>query len=235
MLSAARITKPPKKVAIPPLQNGDHLTIKEFRKRYEAMPVNIKAELINGVVYMSSPVTMSFHGQPHANLSCWLGTYRAYTPGLQAGDNATLRELLGEHEPQPDLCLRILEAFGGQSATNADGYVVGAPEYIGEISASSVSYDLHEKLQVYQENGVLEYAIWRVLDEEIDWLYLKRGKFQRLAQTNGIYKSRAFPGLWLDTKAMIADDLATVLEVVQQGIASPEHRRFVEKLRSRKK
>ncbi len=37
--------------AIPLLENGDRLTREEFHRRYEAMPENVKAELINGVVF----------------------------------------------------------------------------------------------------------------------------------------------------------------------------------------
>src|SRR5882724_846650 len=126
MLSAAHITKPP----IPPLRHGDRLSAKEFHRRYKAMPSATRAELINGVVYMSSPVTIDFHGQPHCDLAGWLFLYRAFTPGIQAGDNATLRELLGEQEPQPDLCLRIATENGGQSRVDSKGYVAGAPELL---------------------------------------------------------------------------------------------------------
>ena len=46
-------SKPPR---ILPLEHGDHLTREEFERRYEAMPHVRKAELIEGVVYMPSPV-----------------------------------------------------------------------------------------------------------------------------------------------------------------------------------
>jgi Uma2 family endonuclease len=236
MNSIARVTKPLKKAPIPPLRDGDHLTVAEFHRRYEAMPRVKKAELINGVVYMPSPVSMNFHSEPHCTFSGWLFIYRASTPGLQAGDNATLRELIGEHEFQPDNCLRIKEECGGQSRIDADGYLAGGPEFLGEISASSARYDLQEKLIAYQENNVLEYVVWRVEDQEIDWFVLKRSKYQRLPKTkDGLYKSKVFPGLWLDPKAMIAGELAKVIETVQKGIASPEHGRFVKKLQRAKR
>jgi Putative restriction endonuclease len=134
------------------------------------------------------------------------------------------------------VCLRISEECGGQSKLDEKGYLVGAPEWIGEVSVSSASFDLHFKLPLYEKNGVLEYVVWRVDDEEIDWFILKAGKYQRLAKTrDGLYKSKVFPGLWLDPRAMIGGDLAKVLDVVQRGVASPEHKRFVKTLRSRKK
>lgn len=239
--SATHMTKPSlasngKAPSVPPLQNGDHLTVAEFERRYEAMPHVKKAELINGVVYMGSPVRMDSHGEPENYVTTWLGHYRAYTPGTQAGNNTTLKFADGENQSQPDGVLRILPECGGQSRTDEKGYVIGGAELTTEVSASSASYDLHEKFKEFEENGVLEYVVWRVEDQAIDWFILKRGKYQRLAKTkDGLYKSKVFPGLWLDPKAMITGDLAKVLEVVQQGVASPEHRRFVAKLRSRKK
>ena len=236
MISAARITKEPKQAAIPILENGDHLTVAEFERRYDAMPEVKKAELIHGVVYMGSPVRMREHGSPHGAMITWLGYYSAFTRGTEVGDNATLKLEIGESQPQPDDILRILPEYGGQSKTDGKGYVVGSVELAAEVAASSATYDLHDKLTAYEENGVREYIVWRVEDEEIDWFILKRGKYQRLTKSkDGLYKSRVFPGLWLDPKAMIAGDLAKVIETVQNGVASPEHRTFVDKLLSKKK
>jgi Uma2 family endonuclease len=243
MTTAAHLAKPRKKASappngqmVPPLQNGDHLTVAEFERRYTAMRGVKKAELIEGVVYMPSPVTFRQHGEPHNDFNGWVFVYKAFTPGVEAADNSTLRILIGENEPQPDVCLRINEDCGGQSRIDDDGYLEGSPEWLSEVSASTASFDLHKKLHTYEKNGVLEYVVWRVEDKEIDWFILKGGKYQRLAMTKGgLYKSKVFPGLWLDPNAMTAGDLIKVLGVVQKGVASAEHRRFVEKLRSKKK
>jgi Uma2 family endonuclease len=221
--------------AVPRLCNGDHLSVEEFERRYAAMPEVKKAELIEGVVYMPSPVTMDFHGSPHSALVAWLKVYSGYTPGTQSGDNVTLKLQVGENQPQPDGALRILPKYGGQSDSE-EGYVVGGIEFVGEVAASSVSYDLHEKKRAYEKNGVQEYVVWRVEDGEIDWFVLRAGKFHPLSKTpDGLFKSKVFPGLWLDEKAMLEEDIPRILEVLQQGIASPEHQRFVEKLRRKKK
>src|SRR5436190_10584959 len=141
MSSVSRITKRTKPSRafslIPPLRHGDHLTVAEFQRRYEAMPEVKKAELINGVVYMPSPVTLRYHGEPHSNLGGWMFVYRVSTPGLQEADNATMRMLIGENEPQPDLSLRIKEEYGGQSRLDKAGYLLGAAELTAEIAASS--------------------------------------------------------------------------------------------------
>lgn len=212
---------------IPPLQTGDHLTRDEFERRYRAMPHVHRAELIEGVVYLPSPVSAVDHGEPHFDLITWLGLYRARTPHVRGGDNSTLRLDL-DNEPQPDGYLRLVEERGGQ-ARLVDGYVTGAPELVLEIAASSASYDLHEKRNAYRRNGVREYVIWRVWDEAIDWLVLRQGRYEPLAPVDGVYRSEVFPGLWLDAAAVLRGDLARVLEVLQQGLASQEHADFVRK------
>ncbi len=215
---------------IPPLAAGDRLSRAEFERRYSAMPNLKKAELIEGRVFMPSPVSTD-HASPHFDLITWLGIYKSATPGTQGGDNATLR-LDMDNEPQPDAFLRILPENGGQSRA-VEGYVEGAPELVVEVAASSASYDLHDKLHVYRRNGVLEYLVWRVWDRAIDWFVLEEGEYQPLAAgEDGITRSRAFGGLWLDAPALLAGDSARVLAVVQEGIKSQAHAEFAQRIRS---
>jgi Uma2 family endonuclease len=215
---------------LPPLEFGDRLTRDEFERRYDAMPNLKKAELLEGVVFMPSPVRQRRHSQPHIRLGRWLVIYEAATPGVEAGDNATVR-LDDENEPQPDALLFINQARGGQARIDDDDYIAGAPELAAEVTASSVSYDLHTKLNVYRRFGVREYVVWRVLNGAIDWYVLRQGQYEQLApDAQGILKSEVFPGLWLDPAALVGGDLARVLAVVQQGIASPEHAAFVARL-----
>jgi hypothetical protein len=221
---------PPTPPAVPPLEPGDHLTRDEFERRYDAMPHLKKAELLEGVVYMPSPVRWNQHGSPHFHLITWLGVYQATTPGVQGGDNASVRLDL-DSEPQPDAALIVEPACGGQVQISPDDYIVGGPELVGEVAASSVAIDLNIKMRVYRRNQVREYLVWRVLDQAIDWFVLRQSDYQRLALTSeGIYQSENFPGLWLDPAALARFDLPRVLQVVQQGIASPEHAAFVARL-----
>ena len=217
---------------IPELRAGDRLTRAEFERRYAAMPHVKKAELIEGVVYMPSPVTQEDHGGPHFDVIGWLAVYRAGTPGVEGGDNSTLRLDL-DNEPQPDAFLRILPQYGGQSR-NSGKYVAGAPELIVEVAASSASYDLHDKLHAYRRNEVREYVVWRVWDRAIDWFVLRNDRYQRLTpDSEGQFRSEIFPGLWLDPQALLRGDLAQVIAVLQQGLASPEHAEFVNRLQQR--
>ncbi|OAB61234.1 hypothetical protein AY599_03095 [Leptolyngbya valderiana BDU 20041] len=205
---------------IPRLENGDRLTRKEFERRYQAMPDLKKAELIEGVVYVGSPVT-SDHGCPHAWVMGWLTVYRSFTPEVEVFDNTTVR-LDADNEPQPDALLRF--KTGGQSIVSSDRYIEGAPELIVEIAVSSASYDLHDKFQVYRRNSVLEYLVWRVEDRAFDWFRLQDGEYIRVkANSEGIFCSEVFLGLWLDAEALLTGDLSKVFEVLQRGLASREN------------
>jgi Uma2 family endonuclease len=214
---------------IPPLQNGDRLTAEEFERRYDAMPELKKAELINGVVYMPSPVSVDDHGAPHFDVVGWLSVYRMATPGVRGADNATLRLPLN-NRPQPDTCLFIEPSHGGQVRI-VDRYIVGGPELVVEVTATSASYDLHDKLDVYRANRVREYVVWKVLEGALEWFVLRDARYEPLALSpDGLFKSEALPGLWLDPSALINGDLARVWQAAQQGIAIPEHAAFVARL-----
>jgi hypothetical protein len=163
----------------PALEPGDQLSRDEFERRYDAMPHLKKAELIEGEVFMPSPVRMEQQGGPHADFIAWLGLYRAFTKGVRVGDNCSIRLDL-DNEPQPDAALIILPEYGGRVRLDDDGYIAGGPEFLGEISASSKSIDLTKKPRVYRRNEVLEYVVWRVLDAEIDWFVLRESQFERL-------------------------------------------------------
>ncbi len=106
--------------------------------------------------------------------------------------------------------------------------------WLCEIAGSSVSYDLHAKLNVYRRNGVQEYLVWRVNDQAIDWFYLHEGEYLRLAadDTGRIY-SRIFPGLWLNVQALLAGDMVAVLATLQEGLQSAEHTQFVTLMQER--
>lgn len=205
------------------LENGDRLSRVEFERRYQLMPQIKKAELIEGVVYLASPVRATKHGNPHSYIIAWLVTYEAATPNVMVCDNATVRLDL-ENEPQPDGLLRLNEAVGGQSRITEDDYLEGAPELIVEVAASSASYDLHDKLRAYRRNGVKEYLVWLVQQQQFRWYELREGEYRlQEPDENGILKSWVFPGLWLDVQALLAGQMQRVLAVLQEGIISQEH------------
>jgi hypothetical protein len=64
MIAPANLSR----ITVPPLENGDLLTRAEFERRYTAMPGLKKAELIEGIVYIGSPLRFEPHAEPHARL-----------------------------------------------------------------------------------------------------------------------------------------------------------------------
>lgn len=215
--------------APPPIDSGDRLTRREFERRYEATPELKKAELIEGVVYMPSPVRMS-HASAHGQVITWAGTYCASTPGVQLADNATVRLDL-DNEPQPDVLLRLDPVAGGHSRISEDDYVEGPPELIVEIAATSAAYDLYDKLNAYRRNEVQEYLVWQVYEKQIDWWELDEDEYVPLAADDaGVIRSKVFPGLWLDVSALLESNVAAVLTTLRQGLETAEHADFVARL-----
>ncbi|WP_341525873.1 Uma2 family endonuclease [Nostoc sp. UHCC 0302] len=215
---------------IPPLESGDRLTRYEFERRYTAMPYLKKAELIEGVVYVASPVRSRSHAQPHAAIMGWLSAYWVAKPGVDLNDNATVRLDL-DNEPQPDALLRLEESVGGQSHLSEDDYIQGAPELVVEIAASSATKDLYDKKRVYRRNGVQEYIVWQVINQKLDWFCWQDGDYISLtADNNGVIQSQVFPGLWLDVTALLTLKMTQVLAVLQAGLNSAEHTAFIQLL-----
>jgi Uma2 family endonuclease len=202
---------------LPLLENGDRLDRAEFERRYTAIPDVNKAELIEGIVYVASPLHFTPHAKPHGNIITWLGVCKSYTSNIEMGVEPTVR-LDNDNEPQPDV---VLFRADGNAKIDNDGYITGAPELIVEIAASTVSYDVHDKKRVYQRNGVKEYIVWRTFDQEIDWFVLEDSKYIEMKpDAEGIIKSVEFPGLWLNVKALLAGDMQQVLKTLNEGMIS---------------
>ncbi|WP_333276059.1 MULTISPECIES: Uma2 family endonuclease [unclassified Microcoleus] len=191
-----------------------------------------KADLIERIVYMASPLPFDPHAEPHADLMGWLWTYKIATPGVRLGDNPTVR-LDVDNEPQPDAVLLIDAQCGGQTCLSDDGYIEGAPEFVAEISASTATIDLRDKKRVYRRNGVKEYLVWQVMNRRIDWFSLQEEEYiALLPDAEGIIRSRVFPGLWLAVSALIDGDMPSAIANLQTGLNSTAHQEFVQQLAS---
>jgi Uma2 family endonuclease len=153
----------------------------------------------------------------------YLWTYLCKTPGIRGGDNSSVR-LDPVNELQPD---GILFIPGAGAVIDKDDYVAGAPELVAEVAGSTIGIDLGKKKQVYARNGVKEYLLWRVEDAAMDWFILRAGQYEPMPLHDGIFRSEAFPGLWLDTQALLRGDFARVHEILEQGLKSREHASFV--------
>lgn len=209
------------------LHNGDRMTQKEFHRIYSQMPENFRAELIGGIVYVASPLKLP-HGKNHLPLGTLLFAYEAHTPGVECCDNTTV--ILGEEsEPQPDLFLRILPEYCGQSQTDDDDYVVGAPELLTEITHSSRSVDLHGKREDYARHGGLEYLVLCLREKQLRWFDLRANQ-ELQPDADGVFRIRTFPGLWIHGDALLARDFHRLMATLNQGLATPEHAAFVRRL-----
>jgi len=218
---------------LPPLEAGDHLDQATFHERYKAMPPGFRAELIGGIVFVPSPLSLA-HGAYHALVMGWLTNYWIATPGTEALDNATA--ILGSgSEPQPDGALIIDPACGGQTRVSADGYATGAPELIVEVASSSASTDLHAKRRDYEQAGVLEYIVIVIQQRAVRCFALQQNAFQeRSLDASRIFQSSVFPGLWLHADALLNRDGQQVMDTLRQGLATPEHAVFVRRLQDRR-
>ena len=217
-------------ISTAPLESGDRLTRQEFERRYSASPHIRKAELVEGVVYVASPVRATRHGRPHGMIMTWLGDYCTATPGVDLHDNATVR-LDADNEPQPDALLRIEPEVGGNSSISEDDYIEGAPELIVEVAASSASYDLNDKLNAYRRNGVREYIVWQMYENRVDWFVLQEGRYVAVSpDERSIIRSQVFPGLWLSVNGLRQGNRSEILAVLQEGLQTEEHQAFIEQL-----
>jgi len=215
---------------VPPLLNGDHLAVPEFERRYEAATDIKFAELIEGIVVMSPPISND-HSEGQMTLGFFLKRYSQLTPGVSCGGNVSIR-LDGQNEFEPDAVLRIDAGSMARSKIAPKGLVEGGPELVAEIAVSSAGYDLFEKKAVYQRNSVPEYIVWQVLDAKTQWFMLEDGQYiTAKPSAEGVIRSRVFPGLWLNINALLAGDEATVERSLKKGLRSPEHREFVKRLR----
>ena len=160
----------------------------------------------------------------------WLDEYAEATPGTEALLNNT--QILGpDSEPGPDACLFITPEYGGQVYADEDDYLHGAPELIVEVSSSTESINLHRKKHDYQKAGVREYVVLALRMQQVFWFVRQRGKYKEVPlPADGLFRSRVFPGLWLDAEALLRNQRQRVLAALKQGLAAPEHAAFVAKL-----
>lgn len=220
-------TARPPALESPLLVDGQRLTQPEFHARYEAAPSGTWAELITGVVRMSSPVGRP-HGRGTGDAYLWVRYYAEFTPGVEALDN-TSTVLNGGTEVQPDVQLRILPEAGGQ--TRGEDLILGAPELVVEVAHSSRRLDLGAKLAEYERAGVLDYVVRCIEPDEVRWHARRGGRLEQVPpDADGLYRSAAFPGLWLDPATLLAGDTRALRAAVDRGVATPEHAEFARRL-----
>jgi len=217
----------------PPLATGQRMDRATFHARYLETPEHFKAELIDGVVFVASPIAQ-FHCDANDDLTTLLKLYASSTPGTHANANRTCK-VDEDNEVQPDALLYIEPEFGGQVRIEG-GYLVGLPELVVEVAYSTVERDLKTKRKLYEANGVREYIVYRADTHELIWFGRDDAAFvRREPDTDGLICSRAFPGLQLKTDDLVAGNTASMIATLQLGLASQAHADFVESLAQRRR
>jgi Uma2 family endonuclease len=220
----------PSSNGVPLLVNGERMKQAEFHRRYSTYDEDEKWELIGGIVYKAPSMLSLAHSDYDGEIGYILETYRRATPGTHTLHNATT--ILGEEsEPQPDLGLRILPEYGGQSRTTPDDCLRGAPELVVEVAHSRRAIAMHGKRDDYQGNGVIEYLVVCREEQEVHWFHFPSAALIR-PDRRDISRSRVFPGLWIDVAALLRLDSPRLMEVLQQGLASRAHAAFVKRLQT---
>jgi Uma2 family endonuclease len=191
------------------------------------MPEDFRAELIEGTVYVASPLGRN-HGENTLPLGSLFLLYEVETPGVRAGDNTTV--MLGDDsEVQPDLYIRVLREWGGQAAISKDDYIEGAPELVAEVAYSSHSIDVNAKLDDYARHGVREYLVLSLKEKRLRWFDLAENR-ELTIPADEICRSRTFPGMWIHSGALLKRDGKTLVRWLRKGLRSKEHSAFVKKL-----
>ena len=227
--------------AVAELADGARMTPRVFHLLYDRTPHGFRAELIERRVSVVSP-NAGGHAGPHLDFGTAIGLYRWSTPGVAGGIDQTAR-LAESGEAQPDLFLRIRLDHGGRVGTwnlvdgeqvpaGDDGdYLDAGPEFVLEVSRSSLGRDRGPKRRDYVRGGVREYVIADVRGRRlIRYDLVENPDEPTPAPPDGVLKSRAMPGLWLNAPALFAGDLAAVRKSCEAGLATPEHAAFAAKL-----
>jgi len=212
-----------------PLVPGQRLDQRTFHERYEATTPETRAGLIGGIVYLTPP-HRDAHGQILMALTYCLGTYQWKTKGVEGAGRVTIK-MDDLCEVEPDCGLRIPRELGGRSWVDEDGYVSGIPELLIEIDDYSREIDLGPRKADYERVGVREYVFVGLHPQELRRFVQRDGQLAELpCDEDGVFRSRVFPGLWLDIPALHTDDLSRLVEVAEQGLASPAHAKFAARL-----
>ncbi|MEI6233947.1 MAG: Uma2 family endonuclease [Planctomycetota bacterium] len=220
----------------PTLRDGEQLLREDFMDRWEALPTVKFAELIGGTVFLRQfPLSLD-HSDGGGEIYYWLKTFTLATPGCFANSEATW--YMRDDAPAPECSLRILPEFGGQSSTfvrNGKRFGIGAPELVVEVSLATLRYDMSVKKELYRKAGVREFICVQPEASKIQWFRLGATHYVETKPKAGIYRSTVFPGLWLDGAALLAGESARILDVLRDGLKSPEHTKFKTQLAARKK
>jgi Uma2 family endonuclease len=182
----------------------------------ERIPEGLKADLIEGVIYVASPDNIEHYG-----INSWLHTVlnliilRRKLKGRLFGFKIAFR-LNVRNGPEPDLAYVSPLNLHRIHKT----YIDGPPNAAFEIvSPDSIERDYRKKRKQYQRAGVEEYWIIDPLLRRVRCLRLgKDKKYHAVRPRNGRMESEVIPGFWLKAswlwQAKLPDEIESVNEIL---------------------
>jgi Uma2 family endonuclease len=116
-----------------------------------------------------------------------------------------------------------------------DEYVSGPLDLIVEVASTTRALDLGRKKRDYEKAGIREYVVVLAKEKSIRWfLNGEDGFVEEPPSEEGVYRSKVFPGLWLTIRTLFDSDPNSLSDMLNQGLASPEHAAFVAELKARR-
>ena len=214
----AKVEDAPATKQVAELHSGDRMSQAEFHRICKLVPDGRHAELVGGIVFMS-PMPPPQHETVRADLNTIFTAYADATPGVTFSESTSIT--LGKSDvPRPDGILRI---------SPTQHQILDAPELIFEVAHNGRSIDFHRKRDRYATGGVTEYVVVNLHDKHVSWFHL-RSHQEFTADAGGLFRSRLFPGLWLNSIALLAGDMASLAAAAKEGLAAPEHAAFLQQL-----
>ena len=183
------------------------LSAEESHARYLKSGNFRKVQLINGMMRMPSPVRFEAHDEPNNVMITLIVNYSAKMAGVRSIGSATLK-LDSRNNIQPEF--ELLREDG--SSTIENDYIVGPVELVGEISESSIRGYTTSKFEAYRAIGSKEYMIWKTVLNEIVLYKLVYVNYEEIVPVDGTLKSQQFPGLHIDTEALITNSHQRAME-----------------------
>ena len=195
------------------------------------MPDSLKAELIEGTVYLMSPPVSNEHSEPHFDLIFWLGLYCFASVGVAGADNGILRSTW--------TMSRSLMHFFESSLNLADSRARAPTTTLRDARTGCGNRREQCKLRPSRKTERLSpqrssrIRCLACVRQGNRLVHFCDGTYEHLEPgADGVLRSRVFPGLALDATAFLNGDMARVNTVMQESLKSPEHAAFVERLKA---
>ncbi|MEA2710266.1 MAG: hypothetical protein QOF78_2867 [Phycisphaerales bacterium] len=174
--------------------------------------VRDRVEWVKGEVIYMSPVSVE-HGDAGAWLISVLRIYAEQNDlGRVLGPEVMVRFASVPSRRLPDVFFVAKDRLG----LFKQNHLEGAPDLIIEVvSPDSESRDWREKFAEYEKNGVREYWIIDPNSLQVEAYALKRKKYRRIDEVDGIIRSAIVRGFWVKTGWLWSTSRPNILSAVR--------------------